>query len=107
MFGSRVFPQIRPVWVGDLGTRPKNQNLDGLSYWPFGPFLPCRRDRQKIFGRFRIEVFGLVPNTPIHTGLICVKISATNFSCLGPINRLSREVVFCLNQTYLGLQERF
>ena len=24
IFGSRVFAQIRPVWVGDLGTRPKN-----------------------------------------------------------------------------------
>ncbi len=23
IFGSRVFTQIRPVWVGDLGTRPK------------------------------------------------------------------------------------
>jgi hypothetical protein len=24
IFGSRVFTQIRPVWVGDLETRPKN-----------------------------------------------------------------------------------
>ncbi len=23
IFGSRVFTQIRPVWVGDLGTRQK------------------------------------------------------------------------------------
>ena len=30
IFGSGVFTQIRPVWVGDLGTRPKIQNFDGL-----------------------------------------------------------------------------
>jgi hypothetical protein len=30
IFGSRVFPQIRPVWVGDLGTRRKNSKFDGL-----------------------------------------------------------------------------
>jgi hypothetical protein len=24
VFGSRVFTQIRPVWVSDLGTMPKN-----------------------------------------------------------------------------------
>jgi hypothetical protein len=30
MFGSSVFSQIRPGWVGDLGARPKNQNFDGL-----------------------------------------------------------------------------
>jgi hypothetical protein len=27
IFGSRVFSQIRPVWVGDLGTRPKNPTM--------------------------------------------------------------------------------
>ncbi len=27
IFGSRVFTQIRPVWVGDLGTRPKNSKF--------------------------------------------------------------------------------
>jgi hypothetical protein len=28
IFGSRVFfTQIRPVWVGDVGTRPKNLKL--------------------------------------------------------------------------------
>jgi hypothetical protein len=27
IFGSGVFTQIRPVWVGDLGTRPKNPKL--------------------------------------------------------------------------------
>jgi hypothetical protein len=31
-FGSGVFTQIRPVWVVDLGTRPKNPKLG----W-FGP----------------------------------------------------------------------
>jgi hypothetical protein len=30
IFGSRIFTQIRPVWVGDLGTRPKIPNFDGL-----------------------------------------------------------------------------
>ncbi len=25
LFGFRVFTQIRPVWVGDLGTRPKTR----------------------------------------------------------------------------------
>jgi hypothetical protein len=30
MFGSGVFTQIRPLWVGDLGTRPKNPKLDAL-----------------------------------------------------------------------------
>ena len=27
IFGYGVFPQTRPVWVGDLGTRPKNPKL--------------------------------------------------------------------------------
>jgi hypothetical protein len=27
IFGSRGFTQIRPVWVGDLGTRPKNSKF--------------------------------------------------------------------------------
>ncbi len=27
IFGSRVFTQIRPVWVGDLGTSPKNSKF--------------------------------------------------------------------------------
>jgi hypothetical protein len=27
IFGSGVFTQIKPVWVGDLGTRPKIQKL--------------------------------------------------------------------------------
>jgi hypothetical protein len=31
IFGSRVLTHIRPVWVGDLGTRQKIiQNFDGL-----------------------------------------------------------------------------
>jgi hypothetical protein len=30
IFGSRVFTQIRPVWVGDLGTRQKNLKFYGL-----------------------------------------------------------------------------
>jgi hypothetical protein len=24
IFDSRVFAQIRPIWIGDLGTRPKS-----------------------------------------------------------------------------------
>jgi hypothetical protein len=27
IFGFRVFSQIIPVWVGDLGARPKNSKL--------------------------------------------------------------------------------
>ncbi len=27
LFGFKVFTQIRPVWIGDLGTKPKNSNL--------------------------------------------------------------------------------
>ncbi len=27
IFGSGVFTQIRPVWVGDLGARPENPKL--------------------------------------------------------------------------------
>jgi hypothetical protein len=27
IYSSGVFTQIRPVWVGDLGTRPKNPKL--------------------------------------------------------------------------------
>jgi hypothetical protein len=34
------------------------------------------------------EVFGLFSNSPICTGLICVKIPATIFSCLGPFKVL-------------------
>jgi hypothetical protein len=30
IFGTGVFTQIRPVWVGDLGTRPKNPKLGWL-----------------------------------------------------------------------------
>ncbi len=33
--------------------------------------------------RYQPLVFGLVSNSTIHTGLICVKIPATNFSRLG------------------------
>jgi hypothetical protein len=25
IFGFGIFAQIRPIWIGDLGTRPKNQ----------------------------------------------------------------------------------
>ncbi len=35
IFGSRVFTQIRPLWVGDLGTRPKNPTV--------GWFMPENR----------------------------------------------------------------
>jgi hypothetical protein len=27
IFGSGIFTQIRPVWVGDLGTRPKTRKI--------------------------------------------------------------------------------
>jgi hypothetical protein len=27
IFGSGVFALIRPVWIDDLGTRPKNQKI--------------------------------------------------------------------------------
>jgi hypothetical protein len=27
IFGSGVFIQIRPVWIADLGTRPKNPTM--------------------------------------------------------------------------------
>jgi hypothetical protein len=27
IFGSRDLTQIRPLWAGDLGTRPKNAKL--------------------------------------------------------------------------------
>ncbi len=30
IFESGDFAQIRPIWIGDLGTRPKNINFDGL-----------------------------------------------------------------------------
>ncbi len=30
IFDSRVFAQIRPIWIGDLGTRPKNPKKLGL-----------------------------------------------------------------------------
>jgi hypothetical protein len=30
IFGSRVFMQSNPVWVGDLGSRTKNLKFDGL-----------------------------------------------------------------------------
>jgi hypothetical protein len=30
IFGSGVFAQIRPIWVGDLGTRPKNPTMGCL-----------------------------------------------------------------------------
>ncbi len=40
IFGSRVFPQIRPVCVGDLGTRRKIHNFDGLGLKKFLPPSP-------------------------------------------------------------------
>jgi hypothetical protein len=30
IFGSRVFLQSNPEWVGDLGIWPKNKKFDGL-----------------------------------------------------------------------------
>jgi len=30
IFDFGVFAQIRPIWIGDLGSRPKNLNFDGL-----------------------------------------------------------------------------
>jgi hypothetical protein len=32
IFGSRIFMHSKPVWVGDLGTRPKKQSFDGLDF---------------------------------------------------------------------------
>jgi hypothetical protein len=52
IFGFRVFSQIRPVRVGDLGTRQKNLNFDskGLKIADRGKnFKCCRRYRLKIF----------------------------------------------------------
>jgi hypothetical protein len=31
IFGFGIFTQIRPVWIGDLGTNPKNSK--SLLYW--------------------------------------------------------------------------
>jgi hypothetical protein len=61
IFGSGVFTQIRPAWVGDVGTRPKN-----AKFWWFRPenrqfvlfsavadiaksFKRSRRQRNKIY----------------------------------------------------------
>ncbi len=30
IFGLGIFAQIRPIWIGDLGTRPKNPKKLGL-----------------------------------------------------------------------------
>jgi hypothetical protein len=32
IFGLGIFAQIRPIWIGDLGIRPKNPKKLGL--WP-------------------------------------------------------------------------
>jgi hypothetical protein len=34
-----------------------------------------------------LELFGLVAKSSTHTGLICVKIPATNISCMGPFKK--------------------
>ncbi len=34
IFGLGIFAQIRPIWIGDLGTRPKNPKKLGL-----GPYI--------------------------------------------------------------------
>jgi hypothetical protein len=55
--------------------------------------MRCRRHPKKNFADKNenigpnhkiFEVFCLLSNSPIPTGLICVKIPNTNFSCLGP-----------------------
>jgi hypothetical protein len=44
-----------------------------------------------------LEVFGLVSVSPIHTGLIYVKIPTTNFSCLTPLKgRIRNALPFTL-----------
>ncbi len=30
IFGLEIFAQIRPIWIGDLGTMPKNPKKLGL-----------------------------------------------------------------------------
>jgi hypothetical protein len=56
IFGSKVFPQIRPVWVGDLGTRQKIQNFDGLglkiSVLYFLALSPTSLNRRQRFNNF-------------------------------------------------------
>jgi hypothetical protein len=45
IFGSRVFTQIRSVWVGDLGTRQKNSKI---LWFRLEKFKRYRRRRKKI-----------------------------------------------------------
>ena len=54
IFGSRVFPQIRPVCVGDLGTRRKNSKFHGLGLKiAVLYFLALSQTSLKIFKRYR------------------------------------------------------
>jgi hypothetical protein len=65
--------------IGDLGTRKKNPNFSGLNHPNFG-------------------FFGLVPKSPIHTGLIYVKNPKPNISCLGPFKHISEKCKICLQK---------
>jgi hypothetical protein len=40
------------------------------------------------------KFFGLVPKSPTHTGFVCVKILATNFSSLGSLSTVSVFLIF-------------
>jgi hypothetical protein len=92
IFVAVIFTQSRPVWVG---TKPKNSKSLWLGPYTY-PFIGeyflalsatalkntkwrFASQNHKLF-----KLFGLVPKSPTHTGLICVKTSEPNITSLGP-----------------------
>jgi hypothetical protein len=101
IFVAQIFTQIKPVWVGDLETRPKNPKCLSLRpfitlYFPRFLFLALSATLPKSTNwRFsslnqqNFEFFGLVPKSPTHTGLICVKKTRSRNLKLGPLKEFS------------------
>ena len=103
IFVAGIFTEIRPVWVGDLETRPKNLKslclglILPLISWDFSFSTVGYSAKKYKMAIFRpkpsqIFFFGLVPKSPIHIGLIYVKNPKPNISCLGPFNNYAGSV---------------
>jgi hypothetical protein len=52
IFGSGAFTQIRPVWVGELGTRPKNSTF----WWNMLENRHFCTDQKPLLKRVQIKI---------------------------------------------------
>jgi hypothetical protein len=58
MFGAGIFTEIRPVWVGDLETRPKNPRSLCLGPYITLYFLGARSKTKDVLDCYYIHLFG-------------------------------------------------